>query len=59
MLEVTGSSSELHFVPLPTDDPARRQPDITLAREVLGWEPQVQLREGLVRTGEWLAKAIG
>jgi UDP-glucuronate decarboxylase len=59
VLEVTGSSSELDFVPLPIDDPARRRPDITLAREVLGWEPQVQLREGLVRTAEWLAKAIG
>jgi dTDP-glucose 4,6-dehydratase len=58
VLEVTGSASELHFEPLPTDDPARRRPDIALARSVLGWEPQVQLREGLERTAEWLARAI-
>jgi dTDP-glucose 4,6-dehydratase len=38
------------FEALPTDDPQVRQPDITLAREVLGWEPQVSLREGLQRT---------
>jgi dTDP-glucose 4,6-dehydratase len=54
--EVTGSSSELVFEPLPTDDPTRRQPDITLAREHLGWEPKVPLREGLTRTYEWYLK---
>jgi dTDP-glucose 4,6-dehydratase len=58
VLEVTGSTSELVFEPLPTDDPARRQPDITLARTVLGWEPQVQLREGLERTAEHFAKVL-
>ena len=46
-IEVTGSSSELTFGPLPVDDPTRRQPDITLARKHLGWEPTVELREGL------------
>ena len=45
-LEVTGSSSELTFGPLPVDDPARRQPDITLARAKLGWEPTIELRRG-------------
>jgi dTDP-glucose 4,6-dehydratase len=49
-LEVTGSSSEIVFEPLPVDDPAQRQPDITLARDRLGWEPVVPLREGLQRT---------
>ncbi|MDQ3385896.1 MAG: SDR family oxidoreductase [Actinomycetota bacterium] len=58
VLEVTGSSSELVFEPLPTDDPARRQPDITLARSVLGWEPQVQLREGLERTAAHFARVL-
>jgi dTDP-glucose 4,6-dehydratase len=47
VLAVTGSSSKLRMLPLPVDDPARRRPDITLARTVLGWEPKVQLREGL------------
>jgi dTDP-glucose 4,6-dehydratase len=56
VLEVTGSSSELVFKPLPTDDPTRRQPDITLAREQLGWAPQVSLQDGLVRTFEWYQK---
>ena len=59
VLEVTGSTSELVFEPLPTDDPARRRPDIALARSVLGWEPQVQLREGLERTAEHFAKVTG
>jgi nucleoside-diphosphate-sugar epimerase len=56
VIEVTGSSSELVFGALPTDDPTRRRPDITLAREHLGWEPKVQLREGLTRTYEWYLK---
>jgi dTDP-glucose 4,6-dehydratase len=53
VLEVTGSRSELRFEPLPVDDPMQRQPDITLARTVLGWEPEVDLREGLRRTAAW------
>jgi len=57
--DVTGSTSEIVFEPLPVDDPMQRQPDITLAREVLGWEPQVQLREGLTRTYEWYRKERG
>jgi dTDP-glucose 4,6-dehydratase len=56
VLEVTESSSELVFKPLPTDDPTRRCPDITLARELLDWEPAVSLRDGLVRTFEWYQK---
>jgi dTDP-glucose 4,6-dehydratase len=47
VLAVTGSQSKLQTLPLPVDDPARRRPDITRARTVLGWEPKVQLREGL------------
>jgi dTDP-glucose 4,6-dehydratase len=56
VLEVTGSRSELAYEPLPEDDPIQRQPDITLAREVLGWEPMIQLPEGLARTYEWYRK---
>jgi dTDP-glucose 4,6-dehydratase len=50
VLEVTGSKSELRFVDLPVDDPMRRQPDITKARALLGWEPRVKLKEGLERS---------
>jgi dTDP-glucose 4,6-dehydratase len=50
VIDVTGSRSEIVFEALPTDDPQVRQPDITLARELLGWEPTVELREGLRRT---------
>jgi dTDP-glucose 4,6-dehydratase len=52
VIEVSGAKSEIIFEPLPTDDPQVRQPDITLAREILGWEPTVSLREGLERTIE-------
>jgi dTDP-glucose 4,6-dehydratase len=52
IVDVTGSSSEIVFEALPTDDPQVRQPDIGLARELLGWEPEVELREGLIRTIE-------
>ena len=50
VIELTGSSSTLEFRPLPQDDPTQRQPDIARARELLGWEPVVQLREGLMQT---------
>ena len=56
VLEVTGSTSEVVHEPLPVDDPVQRQPDISLARRVLGWEPRVQLREGLSRTAEWFQR---
>jgi hypothetical protein len=51
--EVTGTESDVVYEPLPVDDPRQRQPDITLARERLGWEPMVPLREGLERTADW------
>jgi dTDP-glucose 4,6-dehydratase len=53
VLEVTGSSSPLVFEDLPADDPTQRQPDITRARTLLGWEPRIDLREGLRRTHAW------
>jgi dTDP-glucose 4,6-dehydratase len=53
VLELTGSSAVVETHPLPTDDPRVRQPDITRARTLLGWEPQVQVREGLRRTIDW------
>ena len=48
-----GPKSEIDFRPLPEDDPIQRQPDITLAREKLAWEPGIALRDGLTRTIEW------
>ena len=47
---MTGSSSEIVYEALPTDDPQVRQPDITKAREMLGWEPEVELARGSRRT---------
>ena len=58
VLEVTGSTSTLAFEPLPVDDPTQRRPDITVAREQLGWTPTVALRDGLVRTTDWLRGAL-
>src|SRR3954453_17546178 len=52
VLEVTGSRSEIVYEALPTDDPKVRQPDITLARDILGWQPEIELKEGLQRTIE-------
>jgi dTDP-glucose 4,6-dehydratase len=52
VINVTGSESEIVFEALPTDDPQVRQPDISLAREVLAWEPEVTLADGLARTIE-------
>ncbi len=59
VVELTGSRSEIVHAPLPSDDPVRRQPDITRAREVLGWEPKVALREGLARTVEYFRAELG
>jgi UDP-glucuronate decarboxylase len=53
VVEMTGSRSVIDFLPLPADDPTRRRPDITRAQEVLGWQPTIQLREGLERTIEY------
>lgn len=50
VIEMTGSKSKLIFLPLPEDDPVRRQPDIGLARKILKWEPTIQLEEGLKNT---------
>jgi len=55
VLEVTGAVAEIVHEPMPEDDPVQRCPDISLAREVLGWEPRVPLHEGLERTVPWFA----
>jgi UDP-glucuronate decarboxylase len=48
--KLTGACSPIQFLPLPEDDPRRRQPDIAKARQLLGWEPKVPLEEGLGET---------
>lgn len=59
VIELTGSSSGIVYRELPADDPTQRKPDISLAREKLGWEPKVQLKEGLLRTIEYFKRQIG
>jgi dTDP-glucose 4,6-dehydratase len=51
--DLAGGKSAITFLPAPTDDPARRRPDITLAGNLLGWTPRTELKEGLLRTIEW------
>ena len=58
VIALTGSRSEVTFVPLPSDDPLQRRPDITLARQALQWEPRVQLDEGLRSTIAYFDKAL-
>ena len=58
VIELTGSKSELIYEQLPSDDPTQRQPDITLARKKLGWEPKTQLREGLQKTIPYFANLL-
>ncbi len=59
VLELTGSEAGIVYQPLPEDDPRVRQPDIALARKVLGWEPKVPVREGLKRTLSYFAQVLG
>ncbi len=59
VLEITGSSSEIVFEPLPVDDPTQRKPDLTRTRAELGWEPKIALREGLMQTAEYFRTRLG
>ena len=59
VLRLTGSGSELAFEPLPQDDPKQRRPDITMARELLGWAPKVELEDGLARTTAYFRELVG
>lgn len=59
ILELTGSRSPIIYKPLPEDDPQVRQPDISKARELLGWEPAVQLKEGLTKTIQFFSERLG
>jgi UDP-glucuronate decarboxylase len=59
VIELTGSKSKLEFRPLPSDDPLQRQPDISLARSALGWEPKVRLEDGLRKAIEYFRTLLG
>jgi UDP-glucuronate decarboxylase len=58
IIALTGSSSRVVFKPLPADDPQQRQPDITLAKKMLGWEPKVKVDDGLIKTIEYFSSVI-
>jgi UDP-glucuronate decarboxylase len=58
VISLAGSRSEIVHLPLPQDDPVQRQPDISLAREKLGWQPAVALKDGLVRTVEYFERTL-
>ena len=58
VIELTGSSSKIIYEPLPQDDPMQRQPDISLAKEKLNWEPKVKLEEGLKKTIDYFKKVV-
>jgi dTDP-glucose 4,6-dehydratase len=58
VVEITGSSSAISFLPIPADDPVQRRPDLARAHELLGWEPEVPLVEGLRRMHEWYRAEI-
>lgn len=58
VIELTGSSSKIIFTPLPQDDPKQRRADITLARETLGWQPTIELEEGLLKTIDYFKNLL-
>lgn len=58
IIELTGSKSKIVFLPLPSDDPTQRKPDISLAKEKLNWEPSVDVKDGLLKTIEYFKKVI-
>ena len=55
---MAGSESPIEFRPLPVDDPKQRRPDITRARKLLGWQPEVTLEDGLARTLEYFRRVV-
>jgi len=59
IIKLTGSTSTIVYRPLPMDDPRQRRPDITRAKTILGWEPKVQLEEGLQRTIGFFRNKLG
>ena len=58
IIELSGSSSQIVFKPLPSDDPCKRRPDLTLAKEKLGYEPTVHVKDGLLKTIEYFRTVL-
>jgi dTDP-glucose 4,6-dehydratase len=58
VLKLTGSNSKIEYRPLPVDDPKVRRPDIRRAKQLLGWEPQVELEDGLRNTIEYFRREV-
>ena len=58
IIKYTNSSSEIVFKELPLDDPKQRKPDITLARNILGWEPKIEIMDGINLTFDYFKKVI-
>jgi len=58
VIKVTGSKSKISYEPLPQDEPRQRRPDITKARQLLGWEPKIQLEAGLKMSLDYFEKAV-
>jgi UDP-glucuronate decarboxylase len=58
ILKKVGGKSKISYMPLPSDDPKQRQPDISLAKQTMGWEPKVQLEAGIEKTIEYFKKAL-
>ena len=58
VIKLTGSKSQIAFLPVPEDDPKQRKPEITQAREILGWEPQIQLEAGLKKIIQYFAEEL-
>ncbi|MNU03187.1 UDP-glucose 4-epimerase [compost metagenome] len=59
VVDMVNTGSRVVYQPLPVDDPKQRRPDITKARDILGWEPKVQLREGLAKTIDYFESQLG
>ena len=59
VISMTNSSSKIVYMPLPSDDPVKRKPDISLAKEMLGWEPSVSIEDGLAKTIEYFKTILG
>ena len=58
IIRITGTKSTVEYKPLPVDDPKVRQPDITRAKKILGWEPKVQFDEGIKQTIEYFRESL-
>jgi len=58
IIEMTASKSRIVYKPIPIDDPRQRKPDISKALDTLGWEPQIQLKEGLTKTIDYFKKSL-